>query len=270
MKGSEFMNLVSYGGGTNSSAMLIGMYRNNIPVDLILFADTGAEMPETYEYINIMNKWLLEHDMPTITVVEYHTKDGNRMTLEQECLKDKSLPSIVYGYKKCSLKHKITAQDKYCNHHEPFVNIVKQGEKINKYIGYDAGEERRRQNALVYDIVDKKYKKHYPLIDLWDWYREDCERVILEEGLPLPGKSSCFYCPSMKKHEIKALRKNHPDLFDRAVAMEENAKEKLITIKGLGRQWSWKDFIEWEESQVTLCDLFQEEDEDSMPCGCYD
>ena len=36
------MNIVSFGGGTNSTAMIIGMYQNKIPIDLILFADTGV------------------------------------------------------------------------------------------------------------------------------------------------------------------------------------------------------------------------------------
>lgn len=36
------MNIVSFGGGTNSTAMIIGMYLHKIPVDLILFADTAA------------------------------------------------------------------------------------------------------------------------------------------------------------------------------------------------------------------------------------
>ena len=36
------MNIVSFGGGTNSTAMIIGMYQHKIPIDLILFADTGG------------------------------------------------------------------------------------------------------------------------------------------------------------------------------------------------------------------------------------
>lgn len=36
------MNIVSFGGGTNSTAMIIGMYLHKIPIDLILFADTAA------------------------------------------------------------------------------------------------------------------------------------------------------------------------------------------------------------------------------------
>lgn len=41
------MNVVSFGGGTNSTAMIIGMYLHKIPIDLILFADTGGEQPHT-------------------------------------------------------------------------------------------------------------------------------------------------------------------------------------------------------------------------------
>ena len=31
--------MVSYGGGANSTALLIGLHQHRIPVDLILFAD---------------------------------------------------------------------------------------------------------------------------------------------------------------------------------------------------------------------------------------
>lgn len=247
--------------------MLIELNRRNIPVDLILFADTGAEQPHTYEYIEIMNNWLDQHKMPKITIVTYKDKDNNRLTLEQECLKSKALPSLAYGYKKCSLKHKIGPQDKFCNHNLACQEVWAIGEKVIKYIGYDAGEERRRDHALVYDLIDPKYKKVYPLID-WSWYRDDCIRAIQEEGLPLPGKSSCFFCPAMKKHEIRTLYHNHRDLFDRAIAIERNASSQLSKIRGLGRDWSWESFVKADLQQIVLdCSIFQETD---MPCGCYD
>ena len=99
--------MVSYGGGANSTALLIGLHQHRIPVDLILFADTGAEHPHTYAYLETMGRWLAEHGMPPITRVWYTTRDGRRLTLEQECLRSSTLPSIAYGYKKCSLKHKV-------------------------------------------------------------------------------------------------------------------------------------------------------------------
>ena len=45
--------MVSYGGGANSTALLIGLHQHRIPVDLILFADTGAEHPHTLSLIHI-------------------------------------------------------------------------------------------------------------------------------------------------------------------------------------------------------------------------
>ena len=69
----------------------------------------------------------------------------------------------------------------------------------------------------------------------WGWTREDCVREIQEAGLPLPGKSSCFFCPSMKNEEIRHLQEHYPELFQRAIALEQNAFPNLKTVKGLGR-----------------------------------
>ena len=38
--------------------------------------------------------------MPEITRVYKTTKDGGRLTLEEECLKSGTLPSIAYGFKR--------------------------------------------------------------------------------------------------------------------------------------------------------------------------
>lgn len=261
------MNIVSFGGGINSTAMLIGMWEKKFPIDLILFADTGAEQPHTYKHIQIMNDWLKERWLPEITIVENVDQNGDRLTLEQDCLKYKKLPTIAYGRNKgCSIKHKKAPQDKYCNNYQPCIDIWKAGGRPVKYIGYDAGEENRILNAKVIDMADTKYFYNYVLYD-WNWYREDCIKKIQEHGIPLPGKSSCFFCPNTKKAEIRLLKKQYPELLERAIALEENAKENLTTIRGLGRGWSWKHFVEWENSQVGMCEMY---DSDDMPCDCYD
>ena len=260
------MNIVSYGGGTNSTAMLIGLHRRGIPVDLILFADTGGEQPHTYEFLPIMDQWLSEHGMPTITRVEYTDHNGERLTLEQECLRSGTLPALAYGYKRCSLKHKIEPQDKFCNNYPPCREVWATGERVVKFIGYDADEEYRRDHAVVYDLQDRKYRKEYPLID-WGWGRDECIAAIEQEGLPLPGKSSCFFCPAMKRYEIRTLYHQHRDLYDRAIAIEDNAMPSLTTVKGLGRSWSWRDFVEADKNQTAFCWMFPET---NMPCGCFD
>lgn len=153
------------------------------------------------------------------------------------------------------------------------------GQRVHKYIGYDAGETRRIQHAAPIDEADKKYEKHYPLYE-WGWTREECVRVIERAGLPRPGKSSCFFCPSMKKKEIQALWENYPDLFERAIALEHGSAETNTSVKGLGRDWSWESYYnefmankEFEEAQLTFDQLFPDSPGGCLcgaPCGCYD
>ena len=165
--------MVSYGGGVNSTALLIGLHQHRIPVDLILFADTGAEHPHTYTYLDVMDRWLKDHGMPPITRVYKTTRDGKRLTLEQECLQSGTLPSMAYGFKRCSLKHKIGPQDKFCNCYPPCRKVWAAGKRVVKFIGYDAGESYRSDKVLLGDLADQKYSKWYLLME-WGCDRAAC------------------------------------------------------------------------------------------------
>ena len=178
--------------------------------------------------------------MPQITVVQYVDRYGNRLSLETECLRSHTLPSIAYGHKRCSQKHKIAPQEKFCNNYPPCRKVWSRGKKVVKFIGYDAGEHYRSDKVLLRDLADPKYSKWYPLME-WGWDREACIRAIEEAGLPQPGKSSCFFCPSMRAEEIIDLREHYPDLFRRALALEDNARANLKTVQGLGRNYSWRE-----------------------------
>lgn len=162
------------------------------------------------------------------------------MTIYAEMTGWIGIPSIAYGFKRCSLKHKIGPQEKFCNHYPPCQKAWAAGKRVVKFIGYDAGEGYRSDKVLLGDLADRKYSKWYPLME-WGWTRDDCIRQIEAAGLPQPGKSSCFFCPSMKPDEITALREQHPDLFRRALALEDNARKNLKTVKGLGRNYSWRE-----------------------------
>lgn len=263
------MKILSFGGGTNSTAMLIGLRDLGIRPDLILFADPGGEMPETYKHIEEMQRWLEKNNFPQITTVSYTTKDGNPLTLEQECFNRKQLPPVAFGFKTCSQKYKIQTQEKFCNNYEPCKEAWAKGEKIDRYIGYDYGEPHRRENANKYDILNKKFNNLYPMVDDWKWDREKCIEVIKAEGLSLPGKSSCFFCPNMKKHEVIKLSIEQPELYDRAIMMERGASENLIKVSGLGRSYSWETLVDNHRNQISLCE-FMDDEETDMPCGCYD
>jgi hypothetical protein len=59
----------------------------------------------------------------------------------------------------------------------------------------------------------------------------------------VPIKSACWFCPASKKQEIVWLQEHHPDLLQRALEIERNAQGKLRSVKGLGRCFSWEEFL---------------------------
>ena len=50
--------------------------------------------------------------------------------------------------------------------------------------------------------------------------RDECSRIIVAAGLPLPPKSACFFCPAMRQIEILQLARVDPDLHALALEME--------------------------------------------------
>lgn len=52
MTNKPTFNLVSFSGGKDSTAMLLGMVERKIPINCVLFCDTGIEFPQMYEHIS--------------------------------------------------------------------------------------------------------------------------------------------------------------------------------------------------------------------------
>ena len=83
--------------------------------------------------------------------------------------------------------------------------------------------------------------------------------------MPYPAllKSACFFCPSSKKQEVLELKRTHPELLLRALAME--AQAELTKVKGLGRSYAWADLVMHGDEQQNL---FAQPLE--IPCECFD
>ncbi len=226
---------VSYGLGVDSTAMLIGMIQANVVPDVILFADTGGEKDETYAYMPVMNDYLARHGFPTVTVVRNTVKDFKNWppykTLEENCLTNATLPSVAFGWqmKSCSIKWKAAPMHRFLKQFEAAIACWRAGGRVLRTIGFDdsPGDQRRRNHAA--DLDDPLYRCVYPLQE-WHWDRERCKQVIREAGLPVPPKSSCFFCPAMKPDEVRALP---ADKLRRIVLMEARAKPQLKSIDGL-------------------------------------
>jgi len=233
--------VVAYGMGVDSTAMLVGMAARGERPDLILFADTGDEKPETYAYLPVINAWLERVGFPQVTVVKNPRPKSGDKSLSESCLRLGTLPALAYGAHQCSLVWKRDPQHKYIKAWQPAIDAWAAGLRVTTCIGYDAGP---RDSCRQYKAEGKEspgFANRFPLIE-WGWDRARCEQEIAAAGLPVPVKSACFHCPASKKDEIVWLRREQPALYARALQMEETARAKgLKNIAGLGRRFSWAD-----------------------------
>jgi hypothetical protein len=227
--------VVAYGLGVDSTALLVGLVARKIRPDAILFADVGAEKDETYAYLPIINKYLKRHGFPTVTVVRYEPQNFKHYppysTLEQNCLTNGTLPSEAFGFGSCSMKWKAAPQKKWLQSWAPAIECWANGGKIRRAIGFDNSGADKKRRCAAENIADKDFDYWYPLQE-WGWDRETCKAQIAAAGLPVPPKSSCFFCPNMQPSEVRELP---ADKLCRIVLMESRAKPRLTKVEGLWR-----------------------------------
>lgn len=227
--------LAAYGAGVDSTAMLIEMVERGERIDAVLFADVGAERPATYAFLDLFTAWLEARGV-ALHVVQYQPRRFKNWppyaTIEENMLSNGTLPSISFGGAShtCSAKWKIAPQEAWTAQWEPARQSWEAGGKVVKLIGYDSSPQDQKRYAHARSIqADERYHYRYPLIE-WGWTRAECEARIIAAGLPVPPKSSCFFCKASKVEEIDALP---PVLLRRLVLMEARAKPRLRTIDGL-------------------------------------
>lgn len=194
--------VVSYGGGVNSTALVIFLIKNKFPLDYVVFANTGDEMPETYEYLNHMEKFLQKYKTP-FKIVRVRKGDS----LSDRCLRRRVIPSQMWRW--CTRDMKVLPI-------HAFYRSLKS--HIFQYMGIDYDEVHRMKDPKV-DYVTNVY----PLID-YKIGRDQCVNIIKKAGMPIPVKSGCFFCPFNNMHRWQEIYETHPDLYKFAMKIEENGK----------------------------------------------
>ncbi len=278
--GGRLLN-VCFGGGVDSTAVLVALHDAGIIPRLITFADTGGEKPETLAHVYAMSRVLQSWGWAPVSIVRRTPLPATGYTdLYGNCLANETLPSLAFGMKSCSIKWKQGPQDQLlkgvksgpnaCAPHPLWVEAQATGQHILKLIGYDCGPaDRRRSGSLSTGSAEFDYA--FPL-QLLGWERQDCIKAITQALGPamVPIKSACFYCPASKAWELFWLAAHHPDLMERALHLERTALtgrhsrldeaefgdtwEEMVkgaerfpsskTTVGLGRSFAWNHWAQ--------------------------
>lgn len=244
-----------FGSGVDSTAMLVALHAAGIRPDVITFADTGGEKPETYAHIDAMNAVLDAWGWSRIDVVrKVPLATTGYDTLEGNSLANETLPSLAFGMKSCSLKWKTSPQDQFLKGvksgqnaappHPLWTLAQATGQRIVKLIGYDCGKADMRRSSRLAQ-ADGEFDFVYPL-QVIGWAREACVAAIASTLGPqlVPIKSACWFCPASKKWELFWLAAHHPDLLERALVLERRAltgKHSRFDAVEFGA--SWEDMV---------------------------
>ena len=188
-------HIVSFSGGKDSTAMLLMMLQKNMPIDEIVFCDTGMEFPEMYKHIDAL-EYCINRPIKVIKAehsFEYYLG-----------LHKKKNGQIGYGFpdfrnRWCTTLLKINLMEKHCRGHIEYHGI--------------ALDEKHR--------ADKNQKGRtikYPLID-WGITEAQALEFCYEEGFDFYGlykkfnRASCWCCPLSRIGELKILYNEYPELW---------------------------------------------------------
>ena len=125
-------HVLSFGGGVNSVALMVLLLREGLPFDEAVFADTGGEVPETYEYLDVAREYLAARDVP-LTVV---AKRGD--SLYDTAWRRRVFPSAVWRWS--------TRDFKVTPIHRHYRTV---GGHINQYMAIAWDEVSRMKDSRV-------------------------------------------------------------------------------------------------------------------------
>jgi len=241
--------MVSFGGGVNSVAMVIMLAEQGWRGPIV-FADPGGEHPETYCYMEYFERDFLKPQGLSITrlspATHLHLYDTTRHggianTLEDFCLMQGIIPLLAVRW--CSVMFKREPLEKW--REEQTVDFSLQGMTIDA------------PHRIRYDDPVSRYPLEERGIN-----RQECRRIIERAGLEVPRKSGCFFCPGQSLAQWRDLWLNYPELFERAIAMEERASEnnqKNATLDPHGVKLEdmvarrWKGLVQMDLSHWLPC-----------------
>jgi hypothetical protein len=208
-----------------------------------------------------------------VKLVELHkTRFGEPETLYQRLTRPDSrsigIPvrmngSGAPGRRSCTADFKIKVVDKWLRENGAKV----QGAKVG--LGISLDEFQRVKPNLDPDTM--KWKENaFPLIDL-RITRQDCMNIIQEAGLPIPPKSSCYFCPYHRLERWQEMRQSEPELFQKSADLETLVNERRQML-GLDPVWFTRKLkpLEQATSELRQRSMFDEEDDDVCESGyCF-
>jgi hypothetical protein len=242
MVDTDVRHICGISGGKDSSALAIHLARTRPELDLeFFFCDTGAELPETYEYLTKLEAVLGK------PIARLNADRGFDHWFE---VFRGALPSPQMRW--CTKNMKIRPIEDWIGD-DPAVS----------YVAIRADESNRKGYVSTKPNISAVFPFVEEGVD-----HDGVMRILDDAGVGLPSyyewrtRSGCYFCFYQRKSEWVGLAERHPDLFERAKAIER----KVLAEAGITGDKSYDDYAmagrqyTWSQGE-TLDELLARRDE---------
>lgn len=219
------MNIVSFSGGKDSTAMLLMMLEKGIPVDKIIFVDTTKEFPQMYEHIEKVKNMISPLQIETVQI------DFDYYFSEHVKTRGK-IGEIGYGWpnflNRWCTTLKIQAKRK-----------LKNKDDID-FHGIAFDEKHRTSRNKTGEIF------RYPLVE-WEITEKQALEYCYSRGLDWGGlykkfhRVSCWCCPLSRIGELQILHNDFPELWEELEEMDKKTFRRFrkdYSIEDLNRKFN--------------------------------
>ncbi|MGW1440312.1 phosphoadenosine phosphosulfate reductase [Streptomyces griseus] len=218
---------ISYGGGVQSTALLVLAAQGRIDFRTFLMANVGddSEHPATLRYLDeYARPYAAEHGIELALLDRVMVRSGETRTLYGQLTKEGSrslaipvrMSNGAPGTRSCTADFKIKVIGRELKRR----GATKEA-PATIGIGISLDEIHRANNRRC----EPHEEIVYPLLDL-GLRRTDCAQIIRDAGLPVPPKSSCYFCPFHRPETWHDMRRTEPELFEKSCQLEELLNER--------------------------------------------
>lgn len=213
LQDNESRHVLGLSGGKDSAALAIyikGKYPSIHEKMEYFFSDTGSELQEVYDFLDKLEAYLGKE------IIKLSSGRDFKHWLK---IHNDYLPSPKQRW--CTRTMKI----------EPFERYVGDDQVIS-YIGIRADEFREGYISQKTTIIAS-----FPFID--DGLVKEDVFQLLEDSVGIPeyykwrSRSGCYFCFFQRRDEWLGLKRNHPDLFEKAREIEKKAGKGYTWVQGM-------------------------------------
>ena len=242
------MRIISLGWGVQSFALAAMSALGELPkVDAAIHADTTHERAETYAFARKWTPWLEERGVRVVTV---KGKTGRLASVRNDATTSVMIPAFTtypegaesgllrrqctHDWKIMPIRRWLQANRRIPTEHPIATELDKaigddfevtsfKLEKIEQWLGITLDEVTRMKPSNVQYISNE-----YPFIEYLDrpWTRGMVIKWLVENGLEVPVKSSCIFCPYHDRGTWRELKLSGNGDWQKALEVDEAIRDK--------------------------------------------